>query len=266
MSNAQIETHVNGLGNIFYCNDSAFDDASYAVFKKSDELISSRDLAYGRIVDAKANDSWKNSSLCTTGSYVREGSLFVPNADDKRIWLRESLVLQNPTDAVKAHKNGNEYVPKNFKVGEYLEQIGKDNYFIVSDVSSIPTDRFGEDARTVWAFKDQAKEYGTFLKESGINAINIWMYNTDDKHINSQSGPFANQLWLLRLDDNSDIIGGNRDLSCNNRVRGVRRESAEGSALKNMYSREDIVSRLHKVGVLVSGSDFEKLVLKEFDR
>jgi hypothetical protein len=90
MSNAQIETHINGLGNIFYCNDSAFDDASKAVLKKSDELISLRDLAYGRIVDAKANGNWKNSSLNTNGSYVKEGSLFVPNAENKRIWLPES--------------------------------------------------------------------------------------------------------------------------------------------------------------------------------
>jgi len=264
MSNAQIETHINGLGNIFYCNDSAFDDASKAVLKKSDELISLRDLAYGRIVDAKANGNWKNSSLNTNGSYVKEGSLFVPNAENKRIWLPESLVLQNSSDAVKAHKKGNEYVPKNFKVGEYLEQVGKDNYFIVSDTSSIPTNRFGEDARTVWMFKDQATEYGLLLKDAKISAMNIWMYNTDDKHINSQSGPFANQLWLRGLDDSSDICGGG--LSGNYGVRGVSRESAEGSAPKNMYSREDIVSRLNKVGVLVPGSDFEKLVLREFDR
>ena len=267
MSNTQIETHVNGLGNIFYCTDSAFDDASKAVLKKSDELISSRDLAYGRIVDAKANGSWKNSSLCTNGSYVREGSLFVPNADNKRIWLRESLVLQNPSDAVKAHKKGNEYVPKNFKVGEYLEQIGKDNYFIVSDTSSIPTERFGEDARTVWAFKDQAKEYGTFLKDSGITSMNIWMYNSDDKHINSQSGPFANQLWLHRLDSISDIDGNVRDLDDNYRVRGVSRESAEGSALKNagLYSPKEFLQATKSIGLNITG-DLEKTLLTELDK
>jgi len=238
MSNVQIEKHVNDLGNIFCCIDSAFDDASKAVLKKSTELISARDLAYARIQDAKANGSWKNSSLCNNGSYVREGSLFVPNSDNKRIWLRESLVLQNPSDAVKAHKKSNEYVPKNFKVDEYLEQIGQDNYLIVSDTSSVPTNRLGEDARTVWMFKDQAKEYGNFLKDSGKTAMNIWMYNTDDKHINSQSGPFANQLWLRGLVDISSIDAFNWDLSLDNRVRGVNREPSESSTSKiaELYS------------------------------
>ena len=71
MSNVQKETYVEGLGTIYFCNDSAFDTALKAVLKKSDELISFRDLAYARIQDAEAHGgNWKESSLCAKGSYV----------------------------------------------------------------------------------------------------------------------------------------------------------------------------------------------------
>jgi len=278
MTNVDTECVVAGLGTIVYCNGSAFDKASKVVLKKSDELISFRDLAYARIVDAENRGSWKNSSLCTNGSYVKEGSLFVPNSNNKRIWLSDSLVLQKPALAVKAHKNNVEYVPRNFKVGEYLEQIGKDNYFVLSDTSSIPTNRFGEDARTVWAFKDQAKDYGLLLDGAGIKAMNIWMYNDNASHIDSQSGPFANQLWLHRLDFSSDIDGDDRDLGDDFRVRGVRRESSAEGAQKNIvqvpsapsettYNSKQIYSfidtTLKNVGI---SGDVKKLIISDLEK
>jgi len=262
MTKAKIETQVEGLGDIYYCNDSAFDDASKAVLGKATALISFRDLAYARIKEGK------DSSVSQNGSYVREGSLFVPNADNKRIWLRESLVLQNPIDAVKAHKKGNEYLlPEDFNVDAHLEKVGKGNYLVLTDTSAVPTDRFGEDARTVWAFDDQAKEYGAFLKDAGISASNIWMYTDNDKGIDKQSRPFANQLWLRGLGSDSDFSGGYRDLGDDSWVRGVRRESAEGGALKNVgvYTPTEFLTASGNVGLVITG-DLEKTLLAELDK
>ena len=266
MAKVQIEAQVDGLGDIYYCNDSAFDDASKAVLGKATKLISFRDLAYARIKEGK------DSSVSQNGSYIREGSLFVPNADNKRIWLRESLVLQNPIDAVKAHKKGNEYLlPEDFSVDAHLEKVGKNNYLVLTDTSAVPTDRFGEDARTVWAFDDQAKEYGAFLKDAGISASNIWMYTDNDKGndkgIDAQSRPFANQLWLLGLGDNSNVGGDSRYLNSNSGVRGVRRESAEGGASKNadMYTSKEFLTASRNVGFVITGN-LEKTLLAELDK
>jgi hypothetical protein len=264
MSHVYEEAKVAGLGTIFYCNDSAFDEASRAVLEKSEGLISLRDLAYARI------ENGKNSSLSENGSYVREGCLFVPKSKNRRIWLRESLVMQNPGSAVEAHKKNMEYLlSKGFNADAYLEQIDRDNYFVLSDTSPIPTRRFGEDERTVWAFQDMAEDYGDFLEnEAGISVVRIWMSTDDDKYIDRQPRPFANQLWLRRLDYYSDIDGDLRLLYDNGRVRGVRREAAEGGAKKpkkNLYSRRDIVLGLHKAGV-ASGSALEKMIMKEFKR
>jgi len=263
MPNVQIETRVNDLGNIFCCIDSAFDDASKAVLKKSTELISARDLAYTTIQDAKTKSDRRDIPLMYS-SFVKEGSLFVPNAVNRRIWLRESLVLQNPSDAVKAHSQNNEYFPENFKIEEYLEKIGKDNYLILSnDVYaeiiigvkgyrggnsfSIPTHRFGEDDRTVWLFKDQAKEYGELLNGLGINYIDTSMYGgryNTYRQIDCQKAPFANQLLIgssMNTFGNVSICGDHKSLSLTHfafPVRGVSCEPSESSASKiaELYS------------------------------
>jgi len=259
MSNVKKETHVDGLGTLYLCNDSAFDSASKAVLTTADSLITLRNLAYARIQEGK------DSSVSTNGSYVKEGSLFVPKAANKRIWLRESLVLAHPSDAVASHKRGDEYVlPEGFNVDAHLEQVGKDNYFILTNTDSVPTNRFGEDERTVWLFGDQAKAYGEFLgsEPKKIENVNIWMYTGNDKHIDSQKGPFANQLWLHWLGDNSDVDGNNWGLNNSNSVRGVRYEHAAGVAPKNsdLYSPSQFFEALDKAGLTIKG-DLEKTVL-----
>lgn len=117
MANVTNELYVKGLGQIVYCNDSTFDKASEAVLKNSGGLISLRDLAYARVLDAyriaseknvDVSLAWKNSSVNVNGSYVQEGPLIVPNSKDKRLLLRDSLVLSNSVSAVKAHNKGNE--------------------------------------------------------------------------------------------------------------------------------------------------------------
>jgi hypothetical protein len=167
------------------------------------------------------------------------------------------------TAAVASHKRGNEYIlPDNFNVDAHLEQVGKDNYFVLTDTTPIPTNRFGEDERTVWAFQDQAKGYGEFLKDAGISASNIWMYTGNDKHIDGQKGPFANQLWLRWLANDSNFFGNSGILGSSSRVRGVRYDNAAGVAQKNSdhYSPQQFFDALDKAGLTVKG-DLEKTIL-----
>ena len=231
MADVEIETHVDGLGDLYTCHDSPFDEALEAILKKSDELITLRDLAYARI---KEGDRFGSISQDIT--YVKEGSLFVPRAANKRIWLRNSLILDNPSAAAEAHRKGKEYLlPVSFSVDRYLEQISKDNYFILTDTTPVPTNRFGEDARMRWAFGDVAQQYGQLLADANIKNLHIYMWN-DGNHIDIQFRPFANQLASYRLgfDAATGISGHENRLHRGyfNTVRGVHRETAEGGMQK----------------------------------
>jgi len=243
MATVHLEANIRGLGDVFYCNNSSFTDASNVVLEKSDELISLRDLAYAQMVEAKRGRNWRRSSLCTNNSYVKEGSLFDPKSSlhnfyaRKSILLRESLVLQNPSDAVTDHQFSNEYVPKNFNLEEYLEQIGKDNYLVVtremlSTRNSIPTDKFGENPLTVWAFSDQAEKYGLFLRNADIYSIKIWTYGNNSLEYYKESQPIANQLFLNDFYALGISCNG-KNLNYNVRVRGVHHELVENNASPN---------------------------------
>ena len=250
MYNVQFETQVADLGTILYCDDSPFDSASEALLKKSDELISLRDLAYARVKEGK------NSSVSENNSYVREGSLFVPNSKNKRILLRESLVLQNPYLATSFHRSDKEYDLYNFNVDEYLEKIGANNYLILKDTTPVLADKFDKDERTLWMFKDQAKEYGLLLKDAGIESVNMWFYPGSDRYIDAQLRPFANQLLLRRLGSNASIDGDEKHLNLNRRVCGVRFES------KDLYTSKEVIEALDNIGIPIIG-DVEKNLLTE---
>ena len=174
MANVNLETEIKGLGKVFYCVDS-FDISCKAVLEKCDSIISMRDLAYAFMADAEYCGSWKSSSLCTNKSYVREGALVTPK---QTILLSESLILKNPSAALAAHSNYlgartfSEYYLPDLNVEELLHQIGKDNYCIASE-RSIPTACFEDYDETRWAFKDQAKNFGLFLKDCGVSSVMI---------------------------------------------------------------------------------------------
>jgi len=226
MAKSTLEFSDTGFGNIYY-TDSVFYNALRNISKESASIISLRDLAYARTQRDKYH------SISVGGSYVKEGSLFIPHARNKRILLRESLALQNPSQAAYFHRLGYEYFPENLSVDKYLEQLDHDDYFVLNNNSSIPTNRFGEDPRTVWMFQDQAKPYGEFLaNNAGISAINIDIYTEDDQYINSQSKSFANQLWLRGLDGNSGILGTIRGFNSYYRLRGLKRESVDDKLKK----------------------------------
>ncbi len=254
------EANIKDLGIIKLYTGESYDKKLDAVKSDGAKLISARDLAYAR------RQAGKNHSLCQNGSYVKEGSLFVPDGKVKRYFLRNSLVLRNPSNAVEQHRKNEEYFLKeDFHVKKFLEKLPKGAYLAVNNTSSIPVTRYGEDERTVWLFGDQAQAYGTFLKDSGVSESNIFM-NNDNKYVDAQPKPFANQLWLGGLGDDSNIGGGDGGLNDDGGVRGVLRVAGEARTQKISlpYSNKDVEKQTKLVQEVRAGnlkaSELEKTI------
>jgi hypothetical protein len=193
--------------------EAPFDVAKAELEANRYKLISLEQFAQTRI------DQGKDSHVANGGAYTREGFLYVPQ---RGIFLvRNSPINANAKEATQAHREGREY----FLTAEQVEEALKDSVQF-KDSSSIPTRRFGEDEKTVFAFRQTAGKYGEFLKEAGIKEIPVYLASLGNK-------PFARQAWLRRLvdDDGSGLSGSKRVLDYNYAVRGVRIASAdEGSA------------------------------------
>jgi hypothetical protein len=157
----------------------------------------------------------KDADISKYGNWVREGVLYVP---EKGIFLtKDSPVMANPKEATKCYKNRKDF----YLTNEQVEQSLEDSVELIG--KSIPTNRFGEDKITVYAFGEDAKRYGEFLYEAGINEMPVWLTDIQDK-------PFARQMWVCGLGDHQRSgLNGNRGLGNSYRVRGVQ-DSAEGTA------------------------------------
>ena len=213
MINITLEANVKGLGEVYKVENAPFDEALKALGDK--EIITARDLAYARIKEGK------DSSLSQNGSYIREGVVYVLNSQNKIILIRNSLILKSPKKAVQAHRKGEEYLISK-KLANNVSKYA-DDAITLSNVTSIPTNRFGEDQTTAWLFNDMAKEYGLFLKdECDINEM-LLSFDSNE-YINKQKSPYANQLWLHWLDNWSGLDGYGRFLYNGDRAHGVRLE------------------------------------------
>jgi hypothetical protein len=262
------EADIKDFGRVLY-SDAPFDKSVEAIESKNGQIITMSGLAYARM------QKGVNHSVSQNGSYVREGDLFVPNDKHKRILLRNSLVLEHPIEATQAHRESHEYFPgNNFIVQDFLGKLkeGKD-YLILDNLKPIPHLNFGEDERTVFLFAEHAKDYGLFLKDalknSGVTQMSFYM-NNDDKYIDKQRQPFANQLWLHWLDFDSDISGDGRSLDDDNGVRGVQ-SIGEADALKKIvvetYTSKQVQNIVNKTlqSVGISGST-KKIIILDLEK
>jgi len=225
------EADVKGLGTVHKV-DKPFDEALKTIKDAGASVIAARDLAYSRIQEGE------RSSLSTNGSYIKEGVLYVP---DKTLFIRNSPLLNQKLagKAVQAHRDGSEFYFDKKLPEKYQEQaqadkdkspekrrileVGKRGRF------NIPTNRFKDEELTLWLSKDQAEAYGSFLKDNGISKMPVYSSDNDKRN-------FANQLWLCRLDDRSELGGYGGLLDFGYGVRGVL-NSAEGTQSKKSDSK-----------------------------
>jgi len=91
----------------------------------------------------------------------------------------------------------------------------------------IPTDRFGEDEITDFAFGKIAKDYGKFLKEAGINEMPIKL--VDNIYRKKEQEPYALKLMFEKIGpiNGSDLNGFILNPNLYTIFRGVR-EAIEG--------------------------------------
>ena len=89
----------------------------------------------------------------------------------------------------------------------------------------IPTNRFGEDGLTAYAFGDAAENYGLFLRGTGIKLMPIHLPDLKDE---PKDEPFARQVWFRGLSSMSSLYGRGWGLA-NGRLRGVRKNFSTGT-------------------------------------
>lgn len=139
-----------------------------------------------------------------------------------------------PTEATSAHRNGREF----YLTDEQVEVALKDSLKLPNRDFVIPTNRFGEEEVTSYAFGDSARNYGNFLKDAGIKEMPVWMVdNIGDKS-------FVRQAWLGRLGSSSGLGGGDGGLSYGDWVRGVREDALASEQGKT--DRDDSLDKIVK--------------------
>lgn len=222
--------------------EAPFDKAKAELEKEGYRIISLEENAKLRM------QKGKNAFISQNGNHVQEA---VIHDKAKGIFLTKyPIIIKNAEKATDCHRHGNEF----FIDKEQTENALKDSAkFPKTENYSIPTDRFGEDEITDFAFGKIAKDYGLFLKDAGINEMPVWFASLKDK-------PFARQLWLRGRGSGSDLDGYGRYLDYNCRVRGVR-ESAEGAArkvLQEVYTPKQISKVLKELEI----QGLEKQVLE----
>ena len=189
-----------------------FDEAKAVLEANNYRVISLEENAGLRIQEGRNEDISRNEN------WTREGFLCLP---DKRICLtKSSPIMENPKEATDCHRQEKDF----YLTPEQVEKSLADSVEIKD--KKIPTNRFGENELTVYAFGEVAKQYGEFLKEAGIEEMPVRLADVQDK-------PFARQLWFRNLGLRSELIGdrylGYWYLNYYNRVRGVRGSNAEGT-------------------------------------
>jgi len=180
----------------------AFDKAKEALESNGYRVISLEENAGLRVKHGA------NSSISKIGNWVREGFIHVPNKG--AFSTKDSPIMENAKEATDCHRNGNEFYLNDEQVEKSLAdsvKIGK---------TEIPTSRFAEEELTAFAFGKNAKAYGEFLKENGIDSIRAYLCNATNK-------PFARQAWLYGMGGGggSNLDGWYLDYG-DGEVRGVR--------------------------------------------
>jgi len=207
----------------------AFDKAKEALEAKGYRVISLEENAGLRVQEGA------NSSVSQRGNRTREAFIY---DSDKGIFLsKKSPIMANAKQATDCHRNGKDF----YLNDEQVEESLADSVKITN--TQIPTNRFADEALTSFAFGKNAKAYGEFLKENGINSIQVYLGDAQNK-------PFATQAWLCRIggDGGSFLDGDDGGLSyVSDVVRGVRSASAKGASVARKietYTPKDIQKAL----------------------
>ena len=216
--------------------EAPFDKAKRELEKEGYRIISLEENARLRMQEGE------DAFISQNGNYTKEGVIYLPS---KEIYLtKNSPIIDNAEKATDCHRKSNEFYLNEKQIKTSLKDAIK---FPKTENYNIPTDKFGEDALTDFAFGKIAKDYGKFLKEAGIKEMPVYLANCSNK-------AFARQMWFRNV-GRSVLDGDSRDLLyyLNNWARGVREVSAEGAAQKisnaESYTPKQISRVLKGLGI-----------------
>jgi hypothetical protein len=221
-----IDVRPRGIASAYV--NAPFDEGKQALEKQGYNIISLEENAKLRIQEGK------DAYVSRNGNWVKEDVIYVPNKG--KFLTRNSPIIENPKKATDCHRKGKDF----YLTDEQVEEALADS--VLLSLKSVPTNRFGDDDITNYAFGDSAKEYGKFLKDVGINEMPIWTADIQDK-------AFANQLWFGDLDIRSGLSGYDRDLDYGSGVRGVL-NNAEGTQKSfEVHTVDEISKVLNNKGI-----------------
>ena len=231
-----LEAEVEGLGYV-YLTEAYFDQALESLRDFGIENpISARDLAYARTKNPESSLRY--------GSYTKEGFLYLRNEPVLLALDSPLLDISLARQAVKANRKGDYFSTDKGVYNKYREKAEEDKnkspngrrVIILPGKKDyeIPTNRFNEDELTLFLFKDQAENYGNFLKENGIDEMPVWL--VDRNYVDSKEKAILTQLWLHPLDSRSDV-SGDRGLDYGNRVHGLLKKTDEVSRSQELSSK-----------------------------
>ncbi|VVB83364.1 Uncharacterised protein [uncultured archaeon] len=152
-------------------------------FMAKEELLA---MGY-RIISLEENaklrmQEGKYSFVSKNGNWVKEGILYLPK--EGKFLTKKSPILTASKEEVRADE---------FYLTEEQRESALEDSFRLSDENfSILTKNFGKDDLAIYLFGNSAQDYGDFLKESGINKMEIWTTEMKTK-------PFVRQLWFDKL-------------------------------------------------------------------
>jgi hypothetical protein len=226
MANLIQDIKPRGIASAYV--DAPFDEGKTELESNGYSIISLEENAKLRMQEGR------NSDVSRNGNWVREGVLYVPSKG--KFLTKNSPIMANAKEATECHRNGTEFYLTDEQVERSLDGA------VMLDEKDIPTNRFGEHVATVYAFGDNAKDYGEFLKEVGIDEMPVYLANNEDKL-------FARQLWFRSLDNRSVLVGDSRSLGCDYRVRGVRKGTADAQKNLEAYTPLQIAKVLKSKGL-----------------
>ena len=200
-----IKYFIKGMESI--CVVAPFDEAKEIIEGGGYEITSLEQMAKLRIQARKA------FPISLHGNWTREGFIYVPK---KGIFLtKNSPIMASAEKAIECHRGNKDFYLNSKQIEEALVdscKIKGPTIEFQGVLIEIPSERLGEEEIGVYAFGKQAKAYGTFLKEGGVNTFKIRNTYLEEKS-------FATQAWLAHLSkgynlhenfDDCDLTGGLR--------------------------------------------------------
>ncbi len=183
--------------------------------------------------------------VCMEENLVGEGIIYT---NEGNFLVRDSPTTSYPDKVRMALRESNKF----YLTDRQFEIFSKNSVKLPKGYSSIPTNRFGEEEVTVYAFGDSAGDYGKFLEQRRIGKMPIGISTYKDV-----KEPFARQALLMGLHGGS-AIGSNN--SINPEMLLIRGVKGYASRKEEKYTLLQIGEALDEIGYTqISKGLIEKL-------